>query len=86
MGVQVSLLALYNVHPNAFSVVPGRVDFTLQVKIYMHTMEKFDLMSFVIKRLWSSYHNLVVISPMGMIFVPSIGGISTGQMSLIDGM
>ena len=35
-------MGVLDVHPNAFSVVPGRVDFTLQVRdLYADTMESF---------------------------------------------
>ena len=38
----VATVGVLDVHPNAFSVVPGRVDFTLQVRdLYADKMEDF---------------------------------------------
>ena len=111
----VATVGVLDVHPNAFSVVPGRVDFTLQVRdLSSNSMEqfvaeickKFDLRfeiihssepalcdRMVMKHIASSSDDLNLKSiempsrashdaqnftfcPMGMIFVPSIGGIS----------
>ena len=109
----VATVGVLDVHPNAFSVVPGRVDFTLQVRdLYADTMEsfvedvckKFDLryeishqsepalcdekiMEFIsqscgdlksIEMPSRASHDAQNFTwcPMGMIFVPSIGGIS----------
>ena len=109
----VATVGVLDVHPNAFSVVPGRVDFTLQVRdLYADTMEnfvedvckKFDLRyeishqsepalcdKKIMKFISESCGDLKSIEmpsrashdaqnftfcPMGMIFVPSIGGIS----------
>ena len=109
----VATVGVLDVHPNAFSVVPGRVDFTLQVRdLYADTMEsfvedvckKFDLryeishqsepalcdekiMEFIsescgdlksIEMPSRASHDAqnFIWCPMGMIFVPSIGGIS----------
>jgi len=109
----VATVGVLDVHPNAFSVVPGRVDFTLQVRdLYADTMEsfvedvckKFDLryeishqsepalcdkkiMEFIsqscgdlksIEMPSRASHDAqnFTFCPMGMIFVPSIGGIS----------
>jgi N-carbamoyl-L-amino-acid hydrolase len=109
----VATVGVLDVHPNAFSVVPGRVDFTLQVRdLYADTMEsfvenvcnKFDLrydirhqsepalcdekiMQFIsescgdlksIEMPSRASHDAQNFTwcPMGMIFVPSIGGIS----------
>ena len=109
----VATVGVLDVHPNAFSVVPGRVDFTLQVRdLYADTMEsfvedvcnKFDLrydirhqsepalcdekiMQFIsescgdlksIRMPSRASHDAQNFTwcPMGMIFVPSIGGIS----------
>ncbi len=109
----VATVGVLDVHPNAFSVVPGRVDFTLQVRdLYADTMEsfvedvckKFDLryeishqsepalcdekiMQFIsescgdlksIEMPSRASHDAqnFIWCPMGMIFVPSIGGIS----------
>ena len=109
----VATVGVLDVHPNAFSVVPGRVDFTLQVRdLYADTMEsfvedvckKFDLRyeishqsepalcdEKIMEFISQSCRDLKSIEmpsrashdaqnftwcPMGMIFVPSIGGIS----------
>ena len=109
----VATVGVLDVHPNAFSVVPGRVDFTLQIRdLYADTMEsfvedvcnKFDLrydichqsepalcddkiMQFIsescgdlksIRMPSRASHDAQNFTwcPMGMIFVPSIGGIS----------
>ena len=111
----VATVGVLDVHPNAFSVVPGRVDFTLQVRdLSSNSMEqfvaeickKFDLRfeiihssepalcdRMVMKHIASSSDDLNLKSiempsrashdaqnftfcPMGMIFVPSIGGVS----------
>ena len=111
----VATVGVLDVHPNAFSVVPGRVDFTLQVRdLYADKMEefvedvckKFDLRydiqhqsqpalcdRDIIEMILDSCHKYGLKSvempsrashdaqnftwcPMGMIFVPSIGGIS----------
>ena len=109
----VATVGVLDVHPNAFSVVPGRVDFTLQVRdLYADTMEsfvedvcnKFDLRydirhqsepalcdEKIMQFISESCGDLKSIGmpsrashdaqnftwcPMGMIFVPSIGGIS----------
>ena len=111
----VATVGVLDVHPNAFSVVPGRVDFTLQVRdLSSNSMEefvaeickKFDLRfeiihssepalcdRMVMKHIASSSDGLNLKSiempsrashdaqnftfcPMGMIFVPSIGGVS----------
>ena len=109
----VATVGVLDVHPNAFSVVPGRVDFTLQVRdLYADTMEsfvedvckKFDLryeishqsepalcdekiMEFIsqscgdlksVEMPSRASHDAQNFTwcPMGMIFVPSIGGIS----------
>ena len=111
----VATVGVLDVHPNAFSVVPGRVDFTLQVRdLYADTMEsfvedvckKFDLRyeishqsepalcdRIIMNHIADSSNHLNLKSiempsrashdaqnftfcPMGMIFVPSIGGIS----------
>ena len=109
----VATVGVLNVHPNAFSVVPGRVDFTLQVRdLYADTMESFvedvcktfdlryeishqsepalcdtkimefisqscgDLKSIEMPSRASHDAQNFTFCPMGMIFVPSIGGIS----------
>ena len=111
----VATVGVLDVFPNAFSVVPGRVDFTLQVRdLYADKMEefvedvckKFDLRyeiryqsepalcdKRIIDSILDSCHKYGLSSiempsrashdaqnftwcPMGMIFVPSIGGIS----------
>ena len=125
----VATVGVLNVHPNAFSVVPGRVDFTLQVRdldsdimerFVEDVCKKFDLRYELIhqsepalcdpnimKHIESSCDKLESIvmpsrashdaqnftwCPMGMIFVPSIGGIShspkesTSDKHCIDGM
>ena len=111
----VATVGQLNVSPNAFSVIPGRVDFTLQIRdLYVDTMEEFvknvaetfDLRykiehaseptmcdTEIINTIATVSHSLRLTSismpsrashdaqnftwcPMGMIFVPSIGGIS----------
>ena len=111
----VATVGQLDVSPNAFSVIPGRVDLTLQVRdIYVNTMEEFvkniaetfDLRykimhsseptmcdTDIITTIADVSHSLGLKSimmpsrashdaqnftwcPMGMIFVPSIGGIS----------
>ena len=111
----VATVGVLDVSPNAFSVVPGRVDFTLQVRdLYSDKMEefvedvckKFDLrheiqhqsepalcdptimehISDSCGQLMMSYIHMpsrashdaqnFTFCPMGMIFVPSVGGIS----------
>ena len=111
----VATVGVLDVHPNAFSVVPGRVDFTLQVRdLYADKMEdfvedvckKFDLRYNIQHKSEPALCERSIIDavkgscdryglssiempsrashdaqnftwcPMGMIFVPSIGGIS----------
>lgn len=111
----VATVGVLDVSPNAFSVIPGRVDFTLQVRdLYSDKMEefvedvckKFDLRyeiqhqsepalcdSTIMEYISDSCNELMLryiempsrashdaqnftFCPMGMIFVPSIGGIS----------
>ena len=111
----VATVGVLDVSPNAFSVIPGRVDFTLQVRdLYVDKMEefvedvckKFDLRyeiqhqsepalcdPTIMEHISDSCGELMMryiempsrashdaqnftFCPMGMIFVPSIGGIS----------
>ena len=125
----VATVGVLDVHPNSFSVVPGRVDFTMQVRdLDAYTMDmyveeisrKFDLRVEVIHRSeptlcddgimdiisesCGDLEKVVMPSrashdaqnftwcPMGMIFVPSIGGIShsplekTSDKHCLDGL
>ena len=111
----VATVGVLNVYPNAFSVVPGRVDFTLQIRDLdsdrmekfvedvskefdfgyeiQHKSEpalcdswvkdcisrassKFGLKSILMPSRASHDSQNFTFCPMGMIFVPSIGGIS----------
>ncbi len=111
----VATVGVLDVSPNAFSVIPGRVDFTLQVRdLYVDKMEEFvedvckkfdlryeiqhqsepvlcdpnimehisdscgELMMRYIEMPSRASHDAqnFTFCPMGMIFVPSIGGIS----------
>jgi len=125
----VATVGVLDVHPNSFSVVPGRVDFTMQVRdLDAYTMDmyveeisrKFDLRVEIIHRSeptlcdegimdiisesCGDLEKVVMPSrashdaqnftwcPMGMIFVPSIGGIShsplekTSDKHCLDGL
>ena len=109
----VATVGVLDVLPNAFSIIPGRVDFTLQVRdLYSNTMDSFveevcnkfnlgykishqsepalcdkkimqfisescgDLKSIEMPSRASHDAQNFTFCPMGMIFVPSIGGIS----------
>ena len=113
----VATVGVLDVRPNSFSVVPGRVDFTMQVRdLDSYTMDKFveevsrmfdlrveiihrsepalcdesimdiisescgDLEKVVMPSRASHDSQNFTWCPMGMIFVPSVGGISHSPM------